>query len=46
LTHANLHSSPAIHAKTLENAVAELEEEDKEEEEEIERTVISATLKQ
>jgi len=38
------HSSPAIHAKTLQDAVTELEEEDEEEEKEIERTIISATF--
>ena len=33
---ANSHSSPAINAKTLQYAVAELEEEDEEENKEIE----------
>jgi len=43
--HAYWHSSPAVHTKTLHNAVAELEEENEEEDEEIVRTVTSATVK-
>jgi len=39
----NLHSSPAIDSKTLQNQYAELEEKDEEEQEKIERTVPPAT---
>ena len=34
--HANSHSSPAVHAETLQYAVTELEEEDEEEKKEVE----------
>ena len=41
----NLHSSPAIDSKTLQNQYAELEEKDEKEQEKIERTVPPATNK-
>jgi len=37
------HSTPAVDAETLDNAVTQLEKEDEEENEEIERTVTSTT---